>query len=163
MMIAARTAIRYTMSVLEIAPNARFSVLEGGLRDQGTNYRFGGVRGYGTPSTQFDVINQSFGIEALGERADDRGGGGVSRVRPLFQDLLGVSSTYLTNTGDAVIVRSAGNDNTDAGYVVNNIALIDHDSTGPRGLIVGALDQLRARHQPAEPNQYIDQCGVSVV
>ena len=139
------------MSALEIAPNAQFSALEAGLPGDGTTYRQGGVRG-GTQSTQFDVINISFGLESLGrapttdEVTAEQSGSG-------FQDLLGVASAYLTNTGDAVIAFASGNEDADAGHYADAIALIDHDSTGPRVLIVGALDRYaRATNPQSQTN-----------
>ena len=139
------------MSALEIAPNAEFSALEAGLPGEGTAYRQGGVQG-ATQSTPFDVINISFGLASLG-RAPTTDEVVAYQQRPLFQDLLGESSAYLTSTGDAVIAFASGNDDTDAGHFTDAIALIDHDSTGPRVLIVGALDRYaRATNPQSQTN-----------
>ncbi|WP_462137260.1 S8 family serine peptidase [Candidatus Mycalebacterium sp.] len=143
------------LSAREIAPGASFLSLESGTSisggGTGRNYRDTYIppeSGSGrSPATRIDVINMSFGLDPIGDHASDDQ---VERykitgMRPdLYADLtagLSGGTAFLTNTGDAVITKAAGNEGgVDASRYVDNVALILDPHTGPRALIVGALD-----------------------
>ena len=142
------------MSALEIAPRATYSAVESGVGR--LNYRQGGVQGGGTRTTRFGVINWSFGLEDPSTLDPLTGRPLASLVlaeqqESEFLDLLGGS--HLTNSQDAVITFSAGNNGDDAakrdaGHYADAVALVTHSSTGPRVLIVGALNRYARTANP---------------
>jgi len=57
--------------------------------------------------------------------------------RELFEES---SRTDAIHTADAVVIKASGNEIVDSGWIADNIAFVRDSSTGPRALIVGALD-----------------------
>jgi len=131
------------LSAMSIAIAANYYTLNGGLRDSGFAYRAGGLRNLRTDaladkSTRIDVINLSFGAPAQSSGIYVRQIEAYRRQRStLFNDISGRGE--YPNSGDAVIVTSAGNDALDAEWSPSNSALVRDRHTGPRTLIVGAL------------------------
>ena len=144
------------MSAAEVAPRALYSMLENGLSMLRLGYAEGGVRGRGSASTQFAVINQSFGLTEPSTldpvtRIPTAASIAFERTEPTFTDLLG--STRLPNTGDAVITFSAGNngddaDKDDAGHYADAYLLATDTRTRSRVLIVGALTRYARTNNP---------------
>ena len=143
------------LTVREVAPSASTFSMEAGISSEGGGtdraYRdtFGQppADGRRTIVTRIDVINMSFGFEpedAYPTNAELERFQTSSIRRDRYADLtggLGGGAVFLTNSGDAVITKSAGNyDGDDASLHIDNVALIRDIHTGPRTLIVGALD-----------------------
>ena len=128
------------LTVRRIAPGVSLFSLEAGISSEGggtdRTYRDTYRRGIGFPARDMDVINMSFGVAA---RTRYPTNAEVERYkttrRELYTDLTGEFG------GDAVLTNSAGNsDGGDASRHTDNVALIRDSHTGPRTLIVGALD-----------------------
>lgn len=153
------------LSALEIAPGANYFGFEIGLNPF-DSYGRGGVRraennALVSANTRFDVINLSIGsdpltlpttVEIIRARIDEIGN------LPVWDDVLG--GTFLTNADDAVITKAAGNENTDAALAVENFALVLHDETEDRVLIIGALNRY-AQEGGARLSSYSNYAGVS--
>lgn len=144
-----------TMSAAQIAPNANYyGMLAGtcaGMNAICSTYGTGRVRSARTSAevsanTRIDVINMSFGapIDPTLNGADI-----TDTINTYHPDLTG-TGTFLRNSGDAVIVKSAGNinplaENYDPFYDnANNwrlnAALLTDPNTMSRTLLVGALN-----------------------
>ena len=146
------------MSAAEIAPDGTYYALEAGLNGEGTTYRRGGVRG-GSTSTRFHVINLSFGLINPSSGTPTTAEVNTQQRSLRFLDLLGTS--YLTNTQDAVITKAAGNNGGDAGAFADTVALVTHSSTGPRVLIVGALDRYARTSNPQNQPTISTRAGIA--
>ena len=143
------------MSAAETAPHARYSGVNAGTGR--TNYLEGDfVVSDATYRTRFDVINMSFGSSTtLSSLPSGTRLAAERRSDPLYRDLRGEGT--FSNTRDAVLVKSAGNDgregplarrNTQAGYELTNLALLSDRQISPRLLIVGALDKYARTSNP---------------
>ena len=146
-----------TLSFSEIAPRANAHGANVGLGGSITegNYLQGGLL-FGSPNQRMEVVNMSFGGESLG-RMPTSNEINSYRSSALFGDLRGQGgqgSLFSTNLADAVLVKAAGNeDGTDASFFDDNVALVADSHTGPRTLIVGALDKYaRTNNLQNQPN-----------
>ena len=143
------------MAALEIVPFAAFGALEAGIssagggtdRDYRDTYIAPEFDIASAPTFRIDVINMSFGLVPEDRAPTSSEVTSVVtelRTSELYADLtggLGSGTALLTNSGDAVLVKAAGNDDgTDASWYLDNAALVQDSHTGPRSLIVGALD-----------------------
>lgn len=133
-------ALTVTVSALQTAPRANLYGLNAGI--EGTTYLEHGLfdrnGNANLPTdTKIDVINMSFGNNPVqnpnafrDEYLNDR----------LFNDL--IQGGFLTNAGDAVLTKAAGNDDaTNANLAPENLFLATDETTKARVLIVGALDR----------------------
>lgn len=107
--------------------NTRYGA--GGLRDMLNNSAV-------DKNTRFDVINMSYGTTVDNPVTDFVLAFFTAREEAGLKGI----GLNLTNSADAVLVKSAGNDSRDAGtYNLLNRVLVADDALKPRTLIVGAL------------------------
>ncbi len=154
------------LSFLEIAPSANIHGANfglGGSITEGMYLQGGLVVG---SNQRIEVVNMSFGrrfdldpssmnVSSLNEMAI------LAQINsyqssPSFADLRGQggqNSLFSNNLEDAVLVKAAGNSRVDAVIDVSNVALVADSHTGPRTLIVGALDKYARTSNPEDrPN-----------
>ncbi len=140
------------LSLREIAPRANLHGANVGSRGSIAegNYLQGGLL-FGS-NRRMEVVNMSFGSESLGRRPTSNEINSY-RSSALFADLRG-RGRFSTNLADAVLVKAAGNENgADASFSDDKVALVADSYTGPRTLIVGALDKYaRTRNSQNQSN-----------
>ena len=131
------------MSVRETAPDVSVFGVNVGLSDGAATTPYeGGLlfqRDGVTFATEFEVVNLSFGRDPeTSDVTQAQVDAWRADIPDLFADGTGQRFTMLD---DAVITKAAGNERrSDAGRLVGNVALATHATTGPRTLIVGALN-----------------------
>ena len=131
----------YTVSMAfrEIAERVSLFRIEAGLSSEakGTDRAYRDTYGQDIEfPDKVDVINMSFGFEPEDRYPTDAEVAYYKTARrELYADLTGEFG------GDAVLTRAAGNNGgVDASLHIDHVALIRDSNTGPRTLIVGALD-----------------------
>ncbi len=131
-------------SLLATAPHASVYVTDAfGPRAYGTRGVLGAFRADEPVGSlrSFDVVNVSFGLTELVADAARRDArvAEYQRTSLFFADLKGESFVLGGLAGDAVVTKSASNDDgADAGHLPDNVAFVIDPSIGPRVLIVGA-------------------------
>ena len=146
-----------SLTLRQIAPQVNLFGANLGVTDPITeervnDYGDGGLRAANNISaattTAFGVINLSVGADPLAryptqdEINEIYEGSDFGEIKFYnYGDLTGArGGLNLEGGDDAVIAKAAGNEQVDAGFEVLNVALARHTHTGPRTLIVGALN-----------------------
>ncbi|SMN02384.1 hypothetical protein SPONN_944 [uncultured Candidatus Thioglobus sp.] len=148
-MSANETAPRATYYGLELAlgnPD-RTQYLNGGLRDQSGNINL-------SVNTKIDVVNMSFGSETPVSNPSQHKSTYLNDEE--YNDIL--QGGFLTNTGDAVLTKAAGNAAVDADKSAENLFLATDETTKARILIIGALDKY-AQEGGANIASYSNRAG----